>query len=100
MDKLIDSITLGDCRELLQRIPKESVHLCLSDIPYGINFDDWDVLHQNTNRALLGQSPAQKGRNAFKRRENQSKVGTKPIARYQHNMKIGPASGLYLYFQL
>jgi site-specific DNA-methyltransferase (adenine-specific) len=44
------------------------VHLCLSDIPYGINFDDWDVLHPNTNAALLGQSPAQKGLNGFKRR--------------------------------
>jgi len=68
MDKLIDNITLGDCRELLHKIPEESVHLCLSDIPYGINFDDWDVLHKNTNKALLGQSPAQKGQNAFKRR--------------------------------
>jgi site-specific DNA-methyltransferase (adenine-specific) len=68
MDKLVDNITLGDCRELLRTIPEESVHLCLSDIPYGINFDDWDVLHQNTNSALLGQSPAQKGQNAFKRR--------------------------------
>jgi len=68
MDKLVDKITLGDCRELLRKIPEESVHLCLSDIPYGINFDDWDVLHQNTNSALLGQSPAQKGQNAFKRR--------------------------------
>jgi len=68
MDKLIDKITLGDCRELLHKIPEESVHLCLSDIPYGINFDEWDVLHQNTNSALLGQSPAQKGQNAFKRR--------------------------------
>lgn len=68
MDKLVDSITLGDCRELLHKIPEESVHLCLSDIPYGINFDNWDVLHQNTNKALLGQSPAQKGQNAFKRR--------------------------------
>lgn len=68
MDKLVDSITLGDCRELLHRIPKESVHLCLSDIPYGINFDNWDVLHTNTNSALLGQSPAQKGHNGFRRR--------------------------------
>jgi site-specific DNA-methyltransferase (adenine-specific) len=68
MDELVDNITLGDCRELLHKIPEESVHLCLSDIPYGINFDDWDVLHQNTNKALLGQSPAQKGHKAFKRR--------------------------------
>ena len=45
-----------------------SVELFLSDIPYGINLDDWDVLHNNTNSALLGQSPAQFGKSAFKRR--------------------------------
>ena len=36
-----------------------SVHLILSDIPYGIGADEWDVLHNNTNSALLGSSPAQ-----------------------------------------
>ena len=36
-----------------------SVHLILSDIPYGIGVDDWDVLHPNTNSAFLGSSPAQ-----------------------------------------
>jgi len=42
--------------------------LFLSDIPYGISLDDWDVLHNNTNSALLGQSPAQVGKSGFKRR--------------------------------
>lgn len=47
----------------------ESVHLILSDIPYGIGADDWDVLHNNTNSALLGSSPAQERAGAiFKRR--------------------------------
>jgi site-specific DNA-methyltransferase (adenine-specific) len=46
----------------------ESVDLFLSDIPYGINLDEWDVLHNNTNSALLGQSPAQVGKSGFKRR--------------------------------
>ena len=45
-----------------------SIDLFLSDIPYGINLDRWDVLHKNTNSALLGQSPAQVGKSAFKRR--------------------------------
>ncbi len=40
----------------------------MSDIPYGINLDEWDVLHNNTNSALLGSSPAQEGKNGFKRR--------------------------------
>lgn len=45
-----------------------SIDLFLSDIPYGINLNEWDVLHNNTNSALLGQSPAQEGKLAFKRR--------------------------------
>jgi site-specific DNA-methyltransferase (adenine-specific) len=49
-------------------LPDESIHLFLSDIPYGIGFDEWDVLHNNTNSAYLGSSPAQEGKNGFKRR--------------------------------
>jgi site-specific DNA-methyltransferase (adenine-specific) len=52
----------------LDKIKNNSVHLFLSDIPYGINLDEWDVIHNNTNSALLGSSPAQKGSNAFKKR--------------------------------
>jgi len=64
----LDKITLGDCREHIPFLPANSIDLFLSDIPYGISLDDWDVLHENTNSALLGQSPAQKGKAAFKRR--------------------------------
>jgi len=49
----------GDSIELVKRIDSESIHLILSDIPYGIGVDDWDVLHSNTNTAYLGTSPAQ-----------------------------------------
>lgn len=64
----IDRIILADCREHLPLLEDNSIDLFLSDIPYGINLDDWDVLHKNTNSALLGQSPAQIGKSAFKRR--------------------------------
>lgn len=64
----LDKITLGDCRDYIPLLPENSIDLFLSDIPYGISLDDWDVLHENTNSALLGQSPAQKGKTAFKRR--------------------------------
>ncbi len=64
----IDKITLADCREHIPLLMDESVELFLSDIPYGISLDDWDVLHNNTNAALLGQSPAQVGKSGFKRR--------------------------------
>lgn len=68
LDDYLDRITHGDCLEHLTRIPAETVHLCVSDIPYGINLAEWDVLHSNTNSALLGQSPAQAGKSGFKRR--------------------------------
>ena len=37
-------------------------------IPYGISFDSWDVIHNNTNSSLLGASPAQKKTSVFKKR--------------------------------
>jgi len=39
----------GDSIKLIKTVEDESIHLILSDIPYGINFDEWDVLHSNTN---------------------------------------------------
>ena len=68
LENYIDKITTGDCLQHLPNLPRGSIHLCLSDIPYGINLADWDVLHRNTNSALLGQSPAQRGKSGFKRR--------------------------------
>lgn len=52
-------IELGDSIQLIKSVETESIHLILSDIPYGINYEDWDVIHTNTNKALLGKSPAQ-----------------------------------------
>ncbi len=67
-ESYLDKITLGDCRDHLPLLADDSIELFISDIPYGISLDDWDVLHNNTNSALLGQSPAQVGKSAFKRR--------------------------------
>ena len=55
-----NNIYIGDSVGLVKKIETESIHLILSDIPYGIGVDDWDVLHSNTNGAYLGSSPAQK----------------------------------------
>jgi site-specific DNA-methyltransferase (adenine-specific) len=45
------------------------VDLVVTDIPYGISLDNWDILHNNTNSALGGQSPAQrKLGSAYRRR--------------------------------
>lgn len=63
------SVLEGDCLDLLAALPSDSVHLILSDIPYGIGAEDWDVLHANQNSAFLGSSPAQEKAGAiFKRR--------------------------------
>jgi len=64
----INKITLGDCSDFIPKLTDNSIDLFLSDIPYGISLDDWDVLHSNTNSALLGKSPAQEGKSGFKRR--------------------------------
>lgn len=64
-----DRILHQDCLAGIGDIPFESVHAVVTDIPYGIGADDWDVLHSNTNSAYLGASPAQiKANQAFKRR--------------------------------
>lgn len=74
---LLNAITTGDCRDLLPCLADNSIHALVSDIPYGISLNDWDVLHANTNGALLGQSPAQVGKLGFKRRG-------KPINGWSH----------------
>ena len=64
-----NNIFLGDSHNLIKEIETESIHLIVSDIPYGIGIDDWDVLHSNTNSAYLGSSPAQMEAGAiFKKR--------------------------------
>lgn len=64
-----NAIHQGNSLEIIKNVKSESVHLILSDIPYGIGAEDWDVLHGNTNSAYLGSSPAQKSAGAvFKKR--------------------------------
>lgn len=58
----------GDCVEVMKNIPDKSVDIVITDIPYGIDFSDWDVLHNNTNSALGGTSQHQKKDTSFKRR--------------------------------
>ena len=64
-----NNIYQGNSLELLRSVRCNVVHLILSDIPYGIGVDDWDILHDNTNSAFLGSSPAQqRAGEVFKRR--------------------------------
>ena len=55
----MDDIYNGDNKVLIKNIKDCSIDLILSDIPYGISIEEWDVLHKNNNSALLGASPAQ-----------------------------------------
>lgn len=55
----MNNIILGDCVKEIPKLDRNSVHLLLSDIPYGIGAEDWDVLHSNTNSAYMGTSPSQ-----------------------------------------
>ena len=65
----IDTMLQGDSIEILKTFPDSFLHAIISDIPYGIGLDDWDVLHNNTNSAYGGSSPAQSvGGGLFKRR--------------------------------
>ena len=58
----------GDCLEMMKSIPDNSVDAVISDIPYGIDFDTWDITHNNTNSALLGKSPRNVDSKLFKTR--------------------------------
>ncbi|MFA5624826.1 MAG: site-specific DNA-methyltransferase [Bradymonadales bacterium] len=67
--ELREQLIWADCVEIFPQIADESVHALISDIPYGIAYDEWDVLHDNQNTALGGSCEAQKKRGAlFKRR--------------------------------
>lgn len=58
-----------DCIYALNNIENQSVDMVLSDIPYGISYDEWDIIHNNKNSALCGTSPSQKkAGSVFKKR--------------------------------
>jgi site-specific DNA-methyltransferase (adenine-specific) len=61
-------LIVGDSISGLKKLLSSSVHLILSDIPYGIGAEEWDVLHDNTNSAYLGSSPAQEKAGAIFRK--------------------------------
>ena len=56
---MMDEILQGNSIDLLKYFDDNSIHAIISDIPYGIGYEDWDVLHNNTNSAYGGASNAQ-----------------------------------------
>jgi site-specific DNA-methyltransferase (adenine-specific) len=84
-----NSVVVADGIAAVRQLDASSVHLILSDIPYGIGADEWDVLHNNTNSALLGSSPAQARAGAIFRRRGKplngwSEADRKIPIEYQH----------------
>lgn len=65
---ILNKVVHGDSIQEIKGIDTESIDLILSDIPYGIGFDTWDVLHSNNNSAYLGHSPSQDKSILFKSR--------------------------------
>lgn len=57
---MINEVIKGDSLKILKLIKNQTIDAIISDIPYGISYAEWDVLHNNTNSALLGTSTAQK----------------------------------------
>ncbi|MDR1151736.1 MAG: site-specific DNA-methyltransferase [Bifidobacteriaceae bacterium] len=55
----VDVFLNADCLRELPLMTSGSIHAVITDIPYGIGAEEWDVLHSNTNSAFLGCSPAQ-----------------------------------------
>ena len=58
----------GDCLEIMKEISNDSVDIVITDVPYGISFAEWDILHSNTNSALGKASEHQTKNTSFKRR--------------------------------
>ncbi len=66
---MINELIQGNSIDLVKNYATDSVHAIISDIPYGIGCEDWDVLHDNTNSAYGGASAAQlSAGGVFKRR--------------------------------
>lgn len=69
MSKYLNKVINCDGIVEIKGVPENYAHLILSDIPYGIGAEDWDVLHDNKNSAYLGSSPGQEKAGAvFKKR--------------------------------
>lgn len=67
-EKYSNKIVNADSIEFIKKLEDNSIDLIISDIPYGINLDDWDILHGNTNSAFGGSSSGQKKSALYKRR--------------------------------
>lgn len=50
----------GDAIDIIPKLKNCYIDCVISDPPYGISYDSWDVLHDNTNSSLLGDGKKRK----------------------------------------
>jgi site-specific DNA-methyltransferase (adenine-specific) len=66
---MLNTIIHGNSIKVIEALADNYIDAIISDIPYGISYNEWDVLHSNTNTALGGSSSAQtRAGGVFKRR--------------------------------
>ena len=95
MSKYLNKLIVGDCIKGIKEIPDEFVHLILSDIPYGIGAEDWDVLHDNKKFCLPRLKPwtRKKQEPSLRREASQLMDGLKQTVKYQSNTMSGAPLG-------
>ena len=44
IEEWVNDVHCGDAMEILEELPRESIHACVTDPPFGINLDnrEWD----------------------------------------------------------
>ena len=62
---MIEQFIHGNSIEVVKSFENDYVHSIISDIPYGICYNEWDVLHNNTNTALEELPPLKLKRAGF-----------------------------------
>lgn len=53
LTRWLDAIHLGDCRELLMKLPDASIDALITDAPYGVGKGRWDVLTKELVEAVV-----------------------------------------------
>lgn len=65
----MNTVICGECLAVMPTLKQDGIDAIITDIPYGIGYEEWDVLHENTNSAYGGASSAQIEKGAlYKRR--------------------------------
>jgi len=69
-EDFLNKLICGDCLEVMKTMPDNCIDTIITDPPYGLEFmgNSWDSFSNNTNSALGGQSPANKGNKIFPKR--------------------------------